>query len=184
MVRMNKKWFKLSSVLVIGAYLAACGDAEEETADEDTELVEEDEDVEETDDHDHEEEHDHDEEDDHDHEEDDDHDHDEEDHDHGHGDEEHEAPETVEIEGIEHHYHTGELIELTAVLDEEVDYDHWHWYIREDEADEWETVPEQGSEDFIYEAPEESFEIRAVLFGDDHDAHAQSPAEEIVIDNH
>lgn len=151
MVRMNKKWFKLSSVLVIGAYLAACGDAEEETADEDTELVEEDEDVEETDDHD---------------------------------EEDHEAPETVEIEGIEYHYHTGELIELTAVLDEEVDYDHWHWYIREDEADEWETVPEQGSEDFIYEAPEESFEIRAVLFGDDHDAHAQSPAEEIVIDNH
>lgn len=179
---MNNKWFKLSSVLVLGAYLAACGDAgEEDTADEDTELVEEDEDVEETEEHDDE---DHDDED-HDHD-DEDHDHEEDDHDHGHGDDEDDAPEIVEIEGVEDHYHTGELVELTAILDEDedVDYDDWHWYIREDEDAEWEMVSEQNTDQFVDEAPEESFEIRAVLYDDAHDAYVQSPATEIEVDNH
>lgn len=173
---MNNKWFKLSSILVLGAYLAACTDAsEEEGIEEDTELVE---DVEETEDHDHEsEDHDHNEEEAHEDEE-------AHDHDHDHGSDDVDVPETVEIEGVEHHYHTGELVELMAVLDEEVEYDDWHWYIREDDDAEWEMVSGQNTEEFVGEAPEESFEIRAVLYDDAHEAYAQSPATEIEVDNH
>lgn len=91
---------------------------------------------------------------------------------------------TIEIEGVGHHYHTGDLIELTAHLDEEVDYDHWHWYVRQDETDEWETLPDQYSKDFEFEAPEETFELQAVLFDDEHEVFAESDVIEIAIDNH
>lgn len=169
---MNTKLVKLSSVLVLGAYLAACGDAGDETTEEETEIVEE---TEESEGHDQEEEaH---EEGDHDHEEDEGEAHD-------HDSESDEAPEAVSLEGIEDHYHTGELIELQAILEEEVDYSDWHWYSREEGEEEWEMVEGQGTEEFLGEAPEESFEIRAVLYDDSHEAYAQSPAEEIVVDNH
>lgn len=173
---MKNKWIKLSSVLVLGVYLAACGNtSEEETADNSAEVVDE---TSQEEDHSHDE---------HDHEDEEDHAHDEEDHAHdeeeGHASD-HEAPETVEIEGVQDHYHTGGLIELTAVLDEEVDSDHWHWYVRENENAEWEVVEGQGTEEFVYEAPEESFEVRAVLFGEDHEAYVQSPPIEIEVDNH
>lgn len=183
---LKTKWIKLASVLVLGTYLAACGDTTEESEEPDAEVADETEEATETSndneettededhDHDHEHEEDHDEEGDHDH---------AEDEEHGHGDE-HDAPETVTVEGIADHYHTGGLIELTAVTEEEEEFDHWHWYTRADESEEWEAVPEQLTEEFVYEAPEESFELRAVLFGDGHDAHVQSPVEEIIVDNH
>lgn len=104
-------------------------------------------------------------------------------HDHDHEDNE-EAPETIEIEGVEDHYHTGGLIELVAVMDEEVEHDHWHWFIRKDESSEWETVADQSTSEFVYEAPGESFEVRAILYSDDHEAYAQSAAVEVIVDNH
>ncbi len=96
----------------------------------------------------------------------------------------HEAPEDIKIEGIADHYHTGDAIELTAVLDEEPEYDHWHWYSRENTDDEWETVSDQESDTFTGEAKIDGLEIKAVLFNDDHEAHVQSAPVEVVIDDH
>ncbi|PAE14586.1 hypothetical protein CHH91_18645, partial [Virgibacillus sp. 7505] len=73
---------------------------------------------------------------------------------------------------------------LTAELDAEVDYDHWHWYTRENADDEWVTVPNQGGPEFNYEASGESFEVRAVLFDENHNEYAESDPVEIVIDDH
>ncbi|GAA4064202.1 metal ABC transporter solute-binding protein, Zn/Mn family [Amphibacillus indicireducens] len=104
-------------------------------------------------------------------------------HDHGHG-ENHQVDHSVEISNVADHYHTGGIIELTAELAEEVDYHHWHWYTRENADQEWITVPNQGGAEFNYEAPEENFEVRAVLFDDDHNEYAQSQPVEIIVDNH
>lgn len=168
---MRNKWVRLSSILVLGMYLAACSNTTEEdtAADDSSEVAEETNDsVEDTDDA---------TADDEDHEEESDHDHDE-------VEADQDAPETVEIEGVQDHYHSGALIELIAVFDEEVEYDDWHWYISEHENDEWDVVEGQGTEEFIYEALDETFEVRAVLYDTEHNAYAQSPAVEIVVDNH
>ncbi len=104
-----------------------------------------------------------------------------------HTDDQHEddeAPEIVEIEGVAHHYHTGDAIELTAVLDEETDYDDWHWYTREHADDEWEVVSGMDTEVFTGEATIDGLEIKAVLFGDDHEAYGQSAPITVVIDDH
>lgn len=161
---MNKKWIKLSSIALMSLYLAACDTEDEEVVeDEPTEIVEEDEstepgevegDSEETDSH---EEND---------------------------DADAEVTESIEIEGVAAHYHTGELVELTAVLSEDTDYDDWHWYIRASEEDDWEMVSGQNSSEYIGEAPEETVEIRAVLYDDSHQAYAQSEPVELEVDNH
>lgn len=113
--------------------------------------------------------------------------HQEEEHDHEH-DEGHshdnEAPEGIKIEGLGDHYHTGDKIELTAVLDEESDHDHWHWYSRESASDEWETVSGQETEIFTGEATIDGLELKAVLFDDDHNPSVQSAPVKIVIDDH
>ncbi|AXF57357.1 hypothetical protein DT065_16055 [Salicibibacter kimchii] len=96
----------------------------------------------------------------------------------------HDAPEKVEIEGLADHYHTGDTINLTAELDEETDYDHWRWYTRDDEGDEWANVSDQGDREFTEEATVDGQEIKVVLFDDDHDAYVQSDSVEVVIDDH
>ncbi|MGN8646679.1 metal ABC transporter solute-binding protein, Zn/Mn family [Gracilibacillus sp. HCP3S3_G5_1] len=100
-----------------------------------------------------------------------------------HHDDRHGEEESLFINGVADHYHTGDVIELTAELAEDVDYDHWHWYTRESVDDEWETVPNQGGPEFQYEASDESFEVRAMLFDNDHNEYAESTVE-IVVDNH
>lgn len=65
---------------------------------------------------------------------------------------EQQAPESIKMEGIADHYHTGDKMELTAVLDEETDADHWHWYSRENANDEWAVVSGQETETFTGEA--------------------------------
>lgn len=109
-------------------------------------------------------------------------------HDHeGHNHEEEgnqEASGSISIEGQSDHYHTGDQIELTANLSEDVDYDHWHWYQRTSDEEEWEAVPDQGSESFSLEAPDESFEVQAVLYDDDHNVYAESEPVALTIDNH
>ncbi|QQK77044.1 zinc ABC transporter substrate-binding protein [Salicibibacter cibarius] len=115
----------------------------------------------------------------------------EEDHDHGHEEDDddngnghdQQASEGVEIEGLLDHYHTGDDVSLTAELNEDVDYDHWHWYSRDGEDGEWEAVSDQDTEK--YEAPaEDGQELMAVLYDDDHEAYAQSAPVTIEIDDH
>ncbi|MBM7542691.1 metal-binding protein ZinT [Amphibacillus cookii] len=101
-----------------------------------------------------------------------------------HTDEDQEAPEVVEIEGVAHHYHTGDAIELTAVFDEETEYDDWHWYTREGADDEWEVVSGMDTEVFTGEATIDGLEIKAVLYDNDHEAYAQSAPVTVVIDDH
>ncbi|MFB5662472.1 ZinT family metal-binding protein [Alteribacillus sp. HJP-4] len=155
---------KWASVLMISTVLAACQDSEtEQDAAEDGQDQTADSGGEEENSHDHEEE--------------------EHDHEHSNGND-HDAPEDIDIQGLADHYHTGDTVNLTAELNEETDNDHWHWYIRDNEDDEWETVPDQENSEFTGEASIDGQEIKAVLFGDDHEAYAQSSPAKIVIDDH
>lgn len=90
----------------------------------------------------------------------------------------------IEIEGLAHHYHTGDQIELTAVLSEDVDYDHWHWYTKEDEQAEWEAASGQEGDTFSEEATTDGLHIKATLYDNDHEVFAESEPVVIEIDDH
>lgn len=180
---MNSKWIKLSGVALMSLYLAACDtdedvvedDSAEVVEDEETDVAEEEiveEDVEES-----EEEADMDSEDE---EADSDLDEDSESAD----SEEMASVYTVEIEGMDHHYHTGELVELTAVLEEDTDYDDWHWYIRDNAESDWTMMPDYDSNELVMAAPEETVELRAALYDDNHEVFAESEPIELEVDNH
>lgn len=96
----------------------------------------------------------------------------------------HEAPKEVTVEGIADHYHTGDAVELTAVLEEDTAGEHWHWYSRENSNAEWKTVSGQETADFKGEATSNGTEIKAMLYGDNHEPEVQSAPVEIVIDDH
>ena len=106
---------------------------------------------------------------------------------HGHSEgEEHnqEAPEEIKIEGIADHYHTGDTIKLMAVLDKEAESNHWHWYSRESSDEDWEVVSGQETDTFTGEATKDGLEIKAVLFGNDHEPEVQSAPFKVMIDDH
>lgn len=93
-------------------------------------------------------------------------------------------PEEIKIDGLADHYHTGDKIELTAILDKESEYDHWHWYSRESEEEDWEIVEGQETEIFTSEAEVNGLEMKAVLFNEDQKPSIQSETVKIVIDDH
>ena len=94
------------------------------------------------------------------------------------------APEVVEIFGIAGHYHTGDEIKLTAILDEETKADHWHWYNRESNTKEWKVVSGQDNVTFKSKADTDGMEIKAVLFNDKEKPVYQSKAVKVTIDDH
>lgn len=107
-----------------------------------------------------------------------------EEHNHSHEVEIGDAPEKIKVEGVSDHYHTGDLIKLTAELEEDSEFDHWHWYTRNSSDDEWEAVPELDDNKFFGDAETNGQQIIAVMFNDDHEPYAQSEVIEVVIDDH
>ncbi|GAF66979.1 hypothetical protein BTS2_3886 [Bacillus sp. TS-2] len=112
------------------------------------------------------------------------------DHDDSEGEEEHvhtndeEIPEDVEIEGVAHHYHTGDQIELTAKVQMDNEHDDWHWYVRDSSEEEWEMATGQTGSNFVGEATVDGQEIKAVLYDEQHEPVVQSAPVVIEIDDH
>ncbi|WP_339228308.1 metal-binding protein ZinT [Oceanobacillus sp. FSL K6-2867] len=96
----------------------------------------------------------------------------------------HQAPEEVDIQGAADHYHTGDIVELTAVFEKGKEFDHWHWYIRDNQEVGWTLSEDQEGSSFKGEAINNGQQIKAVLFNDEHEAYVQSAPIEIVIDDH
>ncbi|WP_208560455.1 metal ABC transporter solute-binding protein, Zn/Mn family [Marinilactibacillus kalidii] len=90
----------------------------------------------------------------------------------------------VMIEGASGHYHTGDMIELSAQVADNEALSSWQWFTREDDQADWETVSDATSSELSYEAPESSFEVKAVLYGENDEVFAESEPVMIEIDNH
>ncbi|SER02949.1 metal ABC transporter solute-binding protein, Zn/Mn family [Piscibacillus halophilus] len=121
----------------------------------------------------------------------------EEDHDHDHGEEEHaheeghnhdhegeQSDRPIEIDGVLGHYHTGDAINLTARIEESIDYDHLHWFILNPEEEEWIVVDGQTSDEFEGEAEVNDQQIKVELYGKDHEVVGESEPVTIEIDDH
>ncbi|MBG9782945.1 metal ABC transporter solute-binding protein, Zn/Mn family [Shouchella lehensis] len=102
------------------------------------------------------------------------------------GEQHHEGSEEAEVtmNGIADHYHTGDKIDITATLSADVNFDHWHWYQRANSDEEWTALAGQYAEILQLDAPEESFELKAVIYDNHHNVYAESTSKEIRIDNH
>src|SRR5690625_882294 len=125
------------------------------------------------------------------------HDHEDEEHDHDHEGHEHEEhnhdhekhdneqnENTVNIEGLAGHYHTGDAIKLTANHSEDSENDHWHWFTLDPNSEDWEVVEDQSSDTYEGEATITGQQIKATLYDDNHEIIAESEPKTITIDDH
>mgnify|MGYP001205234651 FL=1 len=107
---------------------------------------------------------------------------------HSHDDhtQEHDGKEehAVVIEGLADHYHTGDIIRLTANYNEGSEHVHWHWFSLEPNSEEWEVVEGQSDATYEGEANISEQQIKAVLYDDNHDIIAESNPVTIEIDDH
>ena len=107
------------------------------------------------------------------------------DHDHDHDHEsEHDTtdlPQDVEIAGVSAHYHTGDLLELTA--SHTSGEDHWHWFKRASDTEEWEVISGQLSA-ALSDVEAFNGQVKAVLYNHDLEAIAESAPVDVVIDDH
>lgn len=115
--------------------------------------------------------------------------HDHGEHDHNSGDDDHdhgsnEDDQSIEIIGLAGHYHTGDVVSLFADPGEEISYDHWHWYTREEQDEEWQVVSGQETDHFEYKTTGESFEVKVALFDDNPQVYAESEPVSVLIDDH
>lgn len=90
----------------------------------------------------------------------------------------------IEIEGLADHYHTGDIIELSAVPENEDETLHWHWYTRESEDAQWEVAAGQQTQDFVGEATMNGLEIKPALVDGNDEVYAESESVKISINDH
>jgi zinc transport system substrate-binding protein len=89
--------------------------------------------------------------------------------------------EEVTIEGVEGHYHTGDLVVLTVSADE--DYDELQWYTMSNDSDEWEESGQAG-ESFEGEANGAFQMVKVELLDENGNIISESEPVEILIDDH
>ncbi|WP_010098632.1 ZinT family metal-binding protein [Ornithinibacillus scapharcae] len=90
----------------------------------------------------------------------------------------------VTIEGLADHYHTGSAVQLTATTSEPVNHPHWHWFTLDPDAQDWEIVEGQSTENYVAEASMDGLQIKVVLYDDKHEVLAESTPITITIDDH
>ncbi|WP_373471303.1 ZinT family metal-binding protein [Carnobacterium alterfunditum] len=91
---------------------------------------------------------------------------------------------SIKIDGLAEHYHTGDPVELSAVSVEETETDQWQWYARESQESKWKMVSGQRTQNFIGEAGTNGLEIKAALMDDNKETYAESEPVKIMIDDH
>lgn len=92
-------------------------------------------------------------------------------------------PDTVKLNGLAGHYHTGDIVQLVSNTAGMKDSDNLQWYTRSTSED-WTAVSGQIKETFEYETTGESFEVKAVFYDEAGTPYAQSAPVEIIIDDH
>lgn len=89
---------------------------------------------------------------------------------------------SVILEGVQDHYHTGDTIELTAEYNGGTD--HFHWYTKAAEEEEWSEVSGEYEDHIELEADENISQIKIVQFDENHEELTESEPVDIIIDDH
>lgn len=93
---------------------------------------------------------------------------------------------TLSISGLADHYHSGDVVTLTAVQDPPTELDHYHWFTRVPGSDEWVVVPDAGTGEYSFTATPDhnGVEVQVRLYGEGHAVVAESAPATIVVDDH
>lgn len=81
---------------------------------------------------------------------------------------------TLTITGVEASYAPGDTVSLTAVQDPATELDHYHWFTRPDEDDEWTVVAGELTSRLTTTASTNGTQIIARLYTSSHEAVAES----------
>ena len=93
---------------------------------------------------------------------------------------------TLSISGLAHHYHTGDVANLTAVQDPDTGEDHYHWFIKRTGDENYSVIAGALTANLAYEVLEgdDGAQIIARLYDHDHAVIAESAPVVIEIDDH
>lgn len=102
------------------------------------------------------------------------------------GDAEPDPVTTLSISGLADHYHSGDVVSLTAVQDPQTELDHYHWFTRAPGSDEWVVVPDAGTGEYSFTATPDhnGVEVQVRLYGEGHAVVAESAPVTVVVDDH
>ncbi len=93
---------------------------------------------------------------------------------------------TLSIAGLAHHYHTGDVANLTAVQDPETGENHYHWFVKRAGDESFAVIPGALTANLAYTvtAEDADAEIIVRLYDHDHAVIAESTPVVIEIDDH
>ncbi|MBB5788816.1 choice-of-anchor M domain-containing protein [Jiangella mangrovi] len=93
---------------------------------------------------------------------------------------------TLGISGLAGHYHSGDVVTLTAVQDPPTGLDHYHWFTRAPGTEEWVVVPDAGTGEYSFTATpgHDGVQVIARLYDADHAVVAESAPATVVVDDH
>lgn len=93
---------------------------------------------------------------------------------------------TLGVTGLADHYHSGDVVTLTAVQDPVTELDHYHWFTRAAGSDEWVIVPDAATAQYSFTATAQhnGLAVMARLYDHDHAVVAESEPVTVVVDDH
>ena len=93
---------------------------------------------------------------------------------------------TLTIEGMADHYHSGDMVTLTAVQDPPTGEDHYHWFTRTSASDDWSVVAGALTDtlQLTAEAALNGRQIIARLYDHDHNVIAESAPVTLHVNDH
>lgn len=93
---------------------------------------------------------------------------------------------SLSVTGLADHYHSGDVVTLTAVQDPVTDLDHYHWFTRAAGTTEWQIVPDAGGAQYSFtaSAQHDGLAVIARLYDHDHNVVAESEPVTVVVDDH
>ncbi|MBB4908708.1 choice-of-anchor M domain-containing protein [Actinophytocola algeriensis] len=93
---------------------------------------------------------------------------------------------TLSVTGMADHYHSGDVVTLSAVQDPATGLDHYHWFTRAAGSDEWVIVPDAAGAEYSFTATaqHDGLAVIARLYDHDHAVVAESEPVTVVVDDH
>jgi surface-anchored protein len=93
---------------------------------------------------------------------------------------------TLAVAGMADHYHSGDVVTLTAVQDPVTELDHYHWFTRAAGSADWVVVPAVGGGEYSFTATarHNGLQVIARLYDHDHGVVAESEPVTVVVDDH
>lgn len=90
----------------------------------------------------------------------------------------------IKIDGLQGHYHTGDVVTLQASLEQKPAGTTWLWYKKSPTSEDWTLIDQASSDVLEYRTDGETLEIKAVLHDEASTIIEASETVSVLIDDH